>query len=175
MKYLKYLIMVAAIAFAASGCDRIRAFLDMPTSVDLEYAREIKERQMAEQKAKSEAKDTISIRDSVSGVKDSLKSGESVTAPTGTTSVKRSTARYSVIIGSFKVEANALSLAEKFSKLGYKPEILLFKNGFHAVSASSAESEGDARIIRKKIIDDSLMEEDLVWIYDKLQKLHTEK
>ena len=162
MKTSKIVVILITFTIIAGGCDRIRSVLGMPTSADLETVR------------KQEAvKDSLKrIADSLKLAKtDSLKIAQAAISVDGYSSMSK---RYYVIVGSFKVVENAAKKVEQMKKLNLNPEYLNFKNGFKVVSAMSTDNEQEAYSAMKKLIDEGIDDEE-VWIYDKLQKLHIEK
>ena len=162
MKTSKIIIILIAFAITLSGCDKIRSLLGMPTSAQLEAVRE---QEMVKEGLQR-------FEDSVKKAKaDSTKAALAVTSADGYSSMNKS---FYVIVGSFKVEENAAKKVDQIKSLNYAPEYLDFKNGFKVVSAFSSDDEKEAYTTMSKLISQGIDEEE-VWIYDKLQKLHKEK
>ncbi len=162
MKTSKIVVILIASVIFAGGCDRIRSVLGMPTSAELETVRE-QEAVKANQKR---------FEDSVKLAKaDSVKAAQVTVSADGYSNMSK---RFYVVVGSFKVEENAAKKVAQMKKLNFNPEYLNFKNGFKVVSAMSTDDEKEAYATMRKLIDEGIDEEE-VWIYDKLQKLHIEK
>jgi hypothetical protein len=162
MKTSKIVVILIAFAIIVGGCDRIRSVLGMPTSADLETVRE----QEAAKAGMKRFEDSVKLAKA-----DSLKVAQAAISADGYSNMSK---RFYVIVGSFKVEENAAKKVEQMKKLNLNPEYLNFKNGFKVVSAMSTDDEKEAYAEMRKLIDEGIDEEE-VWIYDKLQKLHIEK
>lgn len=52
---------------------------------------------------------------------------------------------YHIVVGSFKIEKNAVNYMQCIANQGYKPHILHLNNGFHLVVASSFNTYSDAK------------------------------
>lgn len=155
MKTPKVITIIAAVIIISGGCDRIRSFFGMPTSADLEAVRPKEDFQAT--------KDSVKI---VEPVKDTTKKS--------VISEKPVEGRYFVVVGSFRVAANAQQLADKLSKSGYSTHLLNFKNGLIVVSAMSSANEEEALKTKQKLVDEQQMDSEEIWIYDKTKNLHIE-
>ena len=84
--------------------------------------------------------------------------------------------RFHVIVGSFRMQENAIRMVRLLSELGYRPEELLFKNGYMVVSAGSYPSLTDAQAAKRRIqsVDGSIIPYDM-YIYDMNQRRHIER
>lgn len=196
MRRFKSIIVFLAAVLLLSGCDWLRSTLGMPTSHDLaKVETEIRMRRVADS-LNSLIKDTLivdslKIRDSlpdstsVSQInKDSIEKKITqpqpqknvpvpVTAQSNTTKISPSqiTARFYVIVGSFKDESNVAKMDGYLSKNGYKPIHLNFKNGYKVVASGAFANANEAYGAMRKLLELDFSPED-VWVYDTNQKLH---
>lgn len=195
MRRFKSIIVFLAAVLLLSGCDWLRSTLGMPTSHDLaKIETEIRMRRVADS-LNALIKDTLivdslKIRDSlpdstsVSQInKDSIKKITQpqpqksvpipVTAQSNTTKIAPSqiTARFYVIVGSFKDESNVAKMDGYLSKNGYKPIHLNFKNGYKVVASGAFANANEAYGAMRKLLELDFSPED-VWVYDTNQKLH---
>ncbi|NTV18618.1 MAG: SPOR domain-containing protein [Bacteroidales bacterium] len=81
------------------------------------------------------------------------------------------TARFYVIVGSFKDESNVAKMDGYLSKNGYKPIHLNFKNGYKVVASGAFANANEAYGAMRKLLELDFSPED-VWVYDTNQKLH---
>jgi len=81
------------------------------------------------------------------------------------------TARFYVIVGSFKDESNVAKMDEYLSKNGYNPIHLNFKNGYKVVASGAFANANEAYGAMRKLLELDFSPED-VWVYDTNQKLH---
>lgn len=81
------------------------------------------------------------------------------------------TARFYVIVGSFKDEGNVAKMDGYLSKNGYKPIHLNFKNGYKVVASGAFANANEAYGAMRKLLELDFSPED-VWVYDTNQKLH---
>lgn len=195
MRRFKSIIVFLAAVLLLSGCDWLRSTLGMPSSHDLaKIETEIRMRRVADS-LNALIKDTLivdslKIRDSlpdstsVSQInKDSIKKITQpqpqksvpipVTAQSNTTKIAPSqiTARFYVIVGSFKDESNVAKMDGYLSKNGYKPIHLNFKNGYKVVASGAFANANEAYGAMRKLLELDFSPED-VWVYDTNQKLH---
>jgi len=188
MRRFKSIIVFLAAVLLLSGCDWLRSTLGMPTSHDLaKIETEIRMKRVADS-LNALIKDTLII-DSLQ-IRDSLPDSTSlaqksvpipVTAQSNTTSAISSTtkntpsqiitARFYVIVGSFKDESNVAKMDGYLSKNGYKPIHLNFKNGYKVVASGAFANANEAYGAMRKLLELDFSPED-VWVYDTNQKLH---
>jgi cell division septation protein DedD len=88
-----------------------------------------------------------------------------------TTKIAPSTARFYVIVGSFKDESNVAKMDGYLSKNGYKPIHLNFKNGYKVVASGAFANANEAYGAMRKLLELDFSPED-IWVYDTNQKLH---
>ncbi|EKD31465.1 MAG: hypothetical protein ACD_77C00325G0004 [uncultured bacterium] len=191
MRRFKSVIIFFAAVFLFSGCDWLRSTVGMPTSQDL--ARMETELRMKRTADSLDAlmNDTLPKSDSIvktdSVPKPLTKPSTSVvpnsTATPPTTVQKKAeviapkvassqlTARYYVIVGSFKDDANAAKMDSYLLKNGYKPIRLEFKNGYKVVSSGAFSDANEAYTATRKLLQLEFSPED-IWVYDINQKLH---
>lgn len=184
MRRYKALSLIIPLLFLLGGCDWVRSTLGMPTSQDLDKLRYNAMMAKAADSAAAARKDTIAVTadslahaDSLSSVNqqktensaNTQASVPSITQPTQ----KAMPARFYVIAGSFKEEANAAKMDGYLVKNGVKPVRLLFKNGYIVVASSAHENANEAYAAMRKLLELDFSPED-VWVYDTKQKLHKE-
>jgi hypothetical protein len=172
MRRYKTLSLIIPLLFLLGGCDWVRSTLGMPTSQDLD---KLRYNAMMANAADSAAakKDTVAI------TADSLAKGDTLASvpvqeKAGMNQPETATsARFYVIAGSFKEEANAAKMDGYLVKNGVKPVRLLFKNGYIVVASSAHENANEAYAAMRKLLELDFSPED-VWVYDTKQKLHKE-
>lgn len=192
MRKFKSIVVFFAVVFLISGCDWLRSTVGMPTSQDL--ARMDTELRMKRAADSLDALiiDTIHRSDSLdikASIDDSVSTPEikSVTKPAYSPSTKTEqkkteviipkvspsqiTARFYVIVGSFKDDANAAKMDGYLLQNGYKPIRLEFKNGYKVVSSGAFSNANEAYAATRKLLQLEFSPED-VWVYDTNQKLH---
>lgn len=144
-----------------SGCDFLRCALGKPTSKDIEAARAARTAVVAPAPVEAEA-DTSAAK---------VVAPADVPAPASSESAAKAapaaTARYSVIVGSFRKPVNADRLADRLAGAGEK-EISKFtlSNGFTVISVLDTDSFLAARNKLNAISATGLFPADC-WILDK--------
>lgn len=103
--------------------------------------------------------------------KQSEKPSSAISSTTKNTPSQIITARFYVIVGSFKDESNVAKMDEYLSKNGYKPIHLNFKNGYKVVASGAFANANEAYGAMRKLLELDFSPED-VWVYDTNQKLH---
>ena len=180
MRRLKSVIVFLAAVFLFSGCDWLRSTVGMPTSQDLG-------RMETELRMKRTADSLDALVNDTIHKSDSIVKTDSVPKPLNkpsTTVVQKKaeviapkvapsqiTARYYVIVGSFKDDANAAKMDSYLSKNGYKPIRLEFKNGYKVVASGAFSDANEAYTATRKLLQLEFSPED-IWVYDINQKLH---
>ena len=83
--------------------------------------------------------------------------------------------RFHVVVGSFREPGNATRMVKRLESRGYRPQELLFKNGFMVVSAGSYPylQDAQAAVGRLRANDGVLFPE--IYIYDMNQRRHIER
>ena len=174
------------------SCEWVKERLGMPTSQELQFRRE-QTRQDSVLRAeylRQEREQQQLLEDSIFDPAMSGDDEENTSAlygdtfpATGTetsagftpspTSV--GTNRFHVIVGSFRMVENAAKMVRQLAERGYRPEELLFKNGYVVVSAGSYPSLPDAQAAKQRIqsVDGALCPYD-IYIYDMNQRRHVE-
>lgn len=157
---IRFLIFALAAVFTLQGCDWVKKQLGMPTSADLERAKQ--EMELAEQQR---------IADSVraAAAADSIRLAEAAAEKMPYASELNN--RFFVILGSYKKDYNAEAMYDNLKKEGYSPVRIAFKNGYDVVAACGADSYGEALREMEKISYNDLCPYD-VWIYDAALNLH---
>jgi len=196
MRRYKTLLLIIPLFFLLGGCDLVRSTLGMPTSQDLAKLRNDAMLAAAADSAALQ-KDTIALTadslatgDTLSGAPQTGTTPVTTVIPQATQSVQQakpaqeragmnqpsatpSAARFFVIAGSFKEEANAAKMDGYLVKNGVKPIRLMFKNGYIVVASSAHENANEAYAAMRKLLELDFSPED-VWVYDTKQKLHKE-
>jgi len=103
--------------------------------------------------------------------KQSVKPASAIVSTTKNTPSQIITARFYVIVGSFKDESNVAKMDGYLSKNGYKPIHLNFKNGYKVVASGAFANANEAYGAMRKLLELDFSPED-VWVYDTNQKLH---
>lgn len=174
MRRYKTLSLIIPLLFLLGGCDWVRSTLGMPTSQDLAKLRNDAMLAAAANSAAAQ-KDTIAVTADSLATGDTLSGApQPVTTPvTAVVPSATSAARFYVIAGSFKEEANAAKMDGYLVKNGVKPIRLMFKNGYIVVASSAHENANEAYAAMRKLLELDFSPED-VWVYDTKQKLHKE-
>jgi len=196
MRRYKTLLLIIPLLFLLGGCDWVRSTLGMPTSQDLAKLRNDARLAAAADSAALQ-KNTIAVTADSLATEDTLSSASqtgttpvTTVAPPTSQSVQKSlpaqekagmnqpkaatsAARFYVIAGSFKEEANAAKMDGYLVKNGVKPIRLMFRNGYIVVASSAHENANEAYAAMRKLLELDFSPED-VWVYDTKQKLHKE-
>ena len=122
MKSIKIFFVLLCILPSLTSCDYIRRSLGKPTSEDINRIR-------LEQVVLEQARADSIAR--VQAVADSIKAAEAQSL----------TMRYYIVVGSFKVDGNAQSLAEKLQVQGYDAMIMDFFKGMKSVAISGSNDK----------------------------------
>lgn len=164
---MKRNVLLALIMFSlvTTGCDFLRKVTGRPTSADIE-AKRLEILKMEDLKAKqAEAQSRLdslraleqAMADSLA-IMDSLKeiSSGTIFHPVDLGGLERPllTARYYIVVGSFKHKANAEKVFDEVARYDYKPILMSFKNGFHAVGVCPSDKLSvlfeDLKLVRQE-------------------------
>lgn len=168
------LVLLAVPVLTLSGCDFLRRAAGRPDSGELEVIRTEMSRRMA-----AERDSIIAVKareDSVKAeqarIEDSLRTVEAVKAFSGNMFSASSLGgisgdvavrRYYIVLGSYKMESNARTLAGKASDAGYTAELIRMKNGLTIVSIDPSDRIADILKSLRRVRLESFCPED-VWI-----------
>lgn len=134
-----------------SGCDFFRTLAGRPTSSDIEAMRvELSAREAAEaarrdsleraRLAALEAARIAAAEDTLQTMKGLLRTPSRFA---GLSKDSTPSARYSIVIGSYRDRANAVKYSEKLTSEGYPAEAVSFRNGFTAVGVCPTDNPAD--------------------------------
>lgn len=150
------------------SCDGLRKLAGRPTSAELaekqamiDRAAEDRHRSRLDSLAKVEKSmaDSLAILDSLGKLSSTILGSASVGGINGEAPSKR----YSIVIGSFSMEENALRLKSKAEAAGYGVSVLKFRNGFNSVVIEAGDNLKDAHEVVKKVKSESFCPSD-VWV-----------
>ena len=157
-----------------SGCDFLRRAAGRPDSGELEVLRNEMSRRMAaerdsiiavnarEDSLKAEQtriEDSLRIVEAVRAISDNMLSASSL----GGISGERAVRKYHIVLGSYKMESNARTLAAKASVAGYTAELIRMRNGFIIVSVDPSDRIADILKSLRRVRLENFCPED-VWI-----------
>ncbi len=132
-------LILLVVTTIVSGCDFFRSLAGRPTSKDIE----LKRREILKQKAELEKAKQDSITLAQKAEADSLVAVEAISQwiyPTsdmgGLTKDMNLSHKYYVIIGAYRVKANAERVLEQVSQAGYHVELIGFQNYLYAIGLS---------------------------------------
>lgn len=162
------MLLIGVSLFAVTGCDFFRQLAGRPTSEEIEIKR--LEIIRAEQAAEQARLDSIRMEQKIAA--DSLAALDSIAqyggtilnpAKLGGLFATRLEARYYVIIGAFRMRANAEQLLLKAKNAGYEPALISFNTGLIAVGLCPCNNVVDAKDALKKVKVEKFCPKD-VWI-----------
>ncbi len=143
------------------GCDRIRGFLGMATSSDIEKAREELEIRHDRRQRLLDSIEALKLRDTVS---------LPAAVPVTDGGLDK---EYYVIVGSFKKTYNTKSMMSFLREESYEPVVIPLKNGYEMVALCGYDSYLQASREIDRIEQTEVCPYD-VWIYYTGQRLHKE-
>jgi len=134
-----------------SGCDFFRTLAGRPTSSDIEAMRvELRAREAAEaarldslERVRLEAEKAARIAaatDTLQSMKGLLRTPARFS---GLSSGSVPSARYCIVIGSYRNRANALKYSESLTAQGFPSEAVSFRNGFTAVGVCPTDDPSE--------------------------------
>jgi hypothetical protein len=143
----------------AGGCDMFRALAGRPTSEDLDAMRaELVARKAAEvarqdslDRVRHEAEEAARIAaalDTLQSMKGLLRSPARFA---GLASGSEPTAKYSIVIGSYRDRANAQKYSEKLSGEGYPAEAVSLRNGYTVVGVCPTDDPSELLASLRKV------------------------
>ena len=167
MKRLVILLMSMSL-FMVTGCDFFRQLAGRPTSADIEAKRLeilIAEQQAAQARLDSLMKQQQIAQDSLAALDSIAQYGGTILNPAklGGLFATRLEARYYVIVGAFRVRANAENLLLKAKNAGYEPALISFNTGLIAVGLCPCSNVVDAKDALKKVKTEKFCPKD-VWV-----------
>lgn len=163
-----FLLLIVITLFTMTGCDFFRMLAGGPTSEEIEMKKV--ELLRAEQAAAQARLDSLRREQQI--VKDSLEALDSIKqyggsilnpATLGGLFATKLEARYYVIIGSYRVRANAEAMLKTAAGKGYEPALISFRNGMIAVGLCPNNNIVEALEALKKVKKESFCPSD-VWV-----------
>ncbi|NLX41614.1 MAG: SPOR domain-containing protein [Bacteroidales bacterium] len=152
MKPIRIVTILLAASLLFSGCDFFRSILGKPTSKEIEAAR-------IEQEAAEAAR-----RDSIARAEEQARlAAEAAARPVYS--------NYYVIMGCYKIPANAQRLKAKLEAKGYDVAELRFKNGYDVVAIQGSETFREAYRHWYTMLERGDEPYDM-WIYQTSMALH---
>lgn len=145
-----FILMLALVMVATSGCDFVRRIAGRPTAAQVE---QIHQKQMQEEEARHQARlDSMekvrqAMADSLAALEahliDSLSQARgTIVNPSklGGLFTTKLEAKYSIIVGAFRNRAYAERKLAACNDAGYKASIISFRNGLQAVAVCPSNS-----------------------------------
>ena len=162
------IVLMGLSLFAVTGCDFFRQLAGRPTSADIEAKRLeilIAEQQAAQARLDSLMKQQQIAKDSLAALDSIAQYGGTILNPAklGGLFATRLEARYYVIVGAFRVRANAENLLQKAKTAGYEPALISFNTGLIAVGLCPCSNVVDAKDALKKVKTEKFCPKD-VWV-----------
>ena len=162
------IVLMGLSLFAVTGCDFFRQLAGRPTSADIEAKRLeilIAEQQAAQARLDSLMKQQQIAKDSLAALDSIAQYGGTILNPAklGGLFATRLEARYYVIVGAFRVRANAENLLLKAKNAGYEPALISFNTGLIAVGLCPCCNIVDAKDALKKVKTEKFCPKD-VWV-----------
>ena len=162
------IVLMGLSLFAVTGCDFFRQLAGRPTSADIEAKRLeilIAEQQAAQARLDSLMKQQQIAQDSLAALDSIAQYGGTILNPAklGGLFATRLEARYYVIVGAFRVRANAENLLLKAKTAGYEPALISFNTGLIAVGLCPCSNVVDAKDALKKVKTEKFCPKD-VWV-----------
>lgn len=162
------IVLMGLSLFAVTGCDFFRQLAGRPTSADIEAKRLeilIAEQQAAQARLDSLMKQQQIAKDSLAALDSIAQYGGTILNPAklGGLFATRLEARYYVIVGAFRVRANAENLLLKAKNAGYEPALISFNTGLIAVGLCPCSNIVDAKDALKKVKTEKFCPKD-VWV-----------
>ena len=162
------IVLMGLSLFAVTGCDFFRQLAGRPTSADIEAKRLeilIAEQQAAQARLDSLMKQQQIAQDSLAALDSIAQYGGTILNPAklGGLFATRLEARYYVIVGAFRVRANAENLLLKAKNAGYEPALISFNTGLIAVGLCPCSNIVDAKDALKKVKTEKFCPKD-VWV-----------
>ena len=188
-------------ALCLQSCDPVRGFFGLPTSKEVQAAKDKKRQDSIYQAEYNKEQNMYKDLEESNFDSDLLGDEETYKEPSGASSGSSGTyippsgtpsgatgsvatppansysgysggSRFHVIVGSFRDPANAQRMKTRLSERGYRPAELLFKNGFLCISAESFNQLPDAQESVRRLRS---MDETLTpYIYDANERRHVE-
>lgn len=162
------ILLVSASLFIVTGCDFFRTLAGRPTSADIEQKR--LEILLAQQAVEQARLDSIKheqqiVQDSLAALDSIRQYGGTILNPAklGGLFATKLEERYHVIIGAFRVRANAEALLLKARNIGYTPALISFNNGMIAVGLCPCSNIVQAKEALKTVKKETFCPKD-VWI-----------
>lgn len=162
MKFVKILLVICTM-LAITGCDFFRRLAGRPVSADIEEIRtEIQLKEEAALKARLDSLEKVRVamlKDSLARV-DSIAAVDSIVEKTGPLlnpenfkglSSGEFEAKFYVVVGAFRSNANAYSFKHKTDKHGYESRVFSFKNGLYVVGVCPTDRIREAQRSLKKV------------------------
>jgi hypothetical protein len=153
MKPIKIVTILLTASLLFSGCDFFRSILGKPTSKEIEAARI--EREAAE----------AARRDSIARAEELARLAAAA---------RPVYSNYYVIMGCYKIPANAQRFKAKLEAKGYEVTELRFKNGYDVLAIHGSETLREAYRHRYSMLERGEDPYDM-WIYQTAMALHEEK
>ncbi len=153
MKPIKIATILLTASLLFSGCDFFRSILGKPTSKEIEAAR-------IEQEAAEAAR-----RDSIARAEEMARLAAEAARPVYS--------NYYVIMGCYKVPANAQRHKAKLEAKGYEVTELRFKIGYDVVAIQGSETAREAYRYMYKLLERGEDPYDM-WVYQTSMSLHEE-
>ena len=162
------IVLMGLSLFAVTGCDFFRQLAGRPTSADIEAKRLeilIAEQQATQARLDSLMKQQQIAKDSLAALDSIAQYGGTILNPAklGGLFATRLEARYYVIVGAFRVRANAENLLLKAKNAGYEPALISFNTGLIAVGLCPCSNIVDAKDALKKVKTEKFCPKD-VWV-----------
>ena len=162
------IVLMGLSLFAVTVCDFFRQLAGRPTSADIEAKRLeilIAEQQAAQARLDSLMKQQQIAQDSLAALDSIAQYGGTILNPAklGGLFATRLEARYYVIVGAFRVRANAENLLLKAKNAGYEPALISFNTGLIAVGLCPCSNVVDAKDALKKVKTEKFCPKD-VWV-----------
>ena len=165
-------------ALCISSCERVREIFGVspkpPVEVEIKTNQQLSDDDLRkiyfEQEGISEEFEDPQFDMSVSNVgEEAPTSSASTTQPnlyTTTSSANAEASRYHIIVGSFKIQANAQTMMKRLSDNGYQPVQFYLRDGYYAVSASSYNNISDANSAMRNMRQYPTLCPYDSWVYD---------
>ena len=162
------IVLMGVSLFAVTGCDFFRHLAGRPTSEEIEIRRlEIIRAEQAEAQARLDSilMEQKIVQDSLAALDSIVQYGGTILNPAklGGLFATRLEARYYVIVGAFRVRANAEKLLLKAKDAGYEPALISFNTGLIAVGLCPCNNIVEAKDALKKVKAEKFCPKD-VWI-----------
>ena len=162
------ILLISMSLLLVTGCDFFRTLAGRPTSEDIEKKKvEIlrQEQEMLQARLDSIRREQQIVQDSIAALDSIRQYGGTILNPAklGGLFATKLEARYHIIIGAFRVRANAETLLCKAKEAGYVPSLISFNNGMIAVGLCPSSNIVSAKESLKAVKAESFCPKD-VWI-----------